>query len=250
MENKFGIDIRHAQEAYKYADELLNIDVIGMDCHIGSQLCELAPFEDALDRLLELIDRLTEQGIFLQHIDVGGGLGVTYQDETPPSPADYAKAILGRLKQCELEIILEPGRAIASNAGILLTRVEYLKPGPVKNFAIVDAAMNDLLRPALYGAWMDIIPVVPNEDGEKIVYDIVGPICETGDFLGKDRELSLAEGDILAICSAGAYGFTMSSNYNTRPRAAEVMVDGSHYHVIREREVQKDLWRQESLLPD
>ena len=250
MENKFGIDISQAQEAYKYADELLSIDVIGMDCHIGSQLCELAPFEDALDRLLELIDRLAVQGIFLQHIDVGGGLGVTYQDETPPSPADYAAAILDRLKETDLEIILEPGRAIASNSGVLLTRVEYLKPGAVKNFAIVDAAMNDLIRPALYGAWMDIIPVVPNEGGEKIVYDIVGPICETGDFLGKDRELFLVEGDILAVCSAGAYGATMSSNYNTRPRAAEVMVDGSHYHVIREREVLSDLWRQESLLPD
>jgi len=250
MENKFGIDISQAQEAYKYADELLSIDVIGVDCHIGSQLCELAPFEDALDRLLELVDRLAVQGIFLQHIDVGGGLGVTYQDETPPSPADYAGAILDRLKKTDLEIILEPGRAIASNAGVLLTRVEYLKHGAVKNFAIVDAAMNDLIRPALYGAWMDIIPVVPNEGGENIVYDIVGPICETGDFLGKDRELFLVEGDILAVCSAGAYGATMSSNYNTRPRAAEVMVDGSHYHVIREREVLNDLWRQESLLPD
>jgi diaminopimelate decarboxylase len=250
MENKFGIDIRHAQEAFKYADELLNIDVIGVDCHIGSQLCELAPFEDALDRLLGLIDRLAGQGVFLKHIDVGGGLGVTYQDEQPPSPADYAAAILGKLKESDLEIILEPGRAIASNAGILLTKVEYLKLGDVKNFAIVDAAMNDLLRPALYAAWMDIIPVAPREDGEKCVYDIVGPICETGDFLGKGRELSLVEGDVLAVCSAGAYGFTMSSNYNTRPRAAEVMVDGSHYHVIRERETLSDLWREESILPE
>jgi diaminopimelate decarboxylase len=250
MENKFGIDIRNAQEAFKYADELLNIDVIGVDCHIGSQLCELAPFVDALDRLLELIDLLVAQGIFLKHIDVGGGLGVTYQDEQPPSPADYAAAILDKLKQTDLEIILEPGRAIASNAGILLTKVEYLKLGDVKNFAIVDAAMNDLLRPALYSAWMDIIPVVPREEGEKCVYDVVGPICETGDFLGKDRELILAEDDILAVCSAGAYGFTMSSNYNTRPRAAEVMVDGSHYHVIRERETLSDLWREESILPD
>ncbi len=250
MENKFGIDIRNAQEAFKYADELLNIDVIGVDCHIGSQLCELAPFVDALDRLLELIDRLAGQGIFLKHIDVGGGLGVTYQDEQPPSPADYAAAILDKLKQADLEIILEPGRAIASNAGILLAKVEYLKLGDVKNFAIVDAAMNDLLRPALYGAWMDIIPVTPHEDGEKNIYDVVGPICETGDFLGKDRELILAEGDILAVCSAGAYGFNMSSNYNTRPRAAEVMVDGSHYHVIRERETLSDLWREESILPE
>jgi diaminopimelate decarboxylase len=250
MENKFGIDIRDAEGVFKYADELLSIDVIGVDCHIGSQLCELAPFVDALDRLLELIDLLAGQGIYLKHIDVGGGLGVTYQDEHPPSPADYAAAILDRLKKTELEIILEPGRAIASNAGILLTKVEYLKLGAVKNFAIVDAAMNDLLRPALYGAWMDIIPVAPREDGEKCVYDIVGPICETGDFLGKDRELTLAEGDVLAVCSAGAYGFTMSSNYNTRPRAAEVMVDGSHYHVIRERETLSDLWREESILPE
>jgi diaminopimelate decarboxylase len=250
LENKFGIDIREAQQAFKYADELLNIDVIGVDCHIGSQLCEIPPFVDALDRLLELIDRLAGQGIFLKHIDVGGGLGVTYQDEQPPSPADYAAAILGRLKQSDLEIILEPGRAIAGNAGVLLTKVEYLKPGPVKNFAIVDAAMNDLLRPALYSAWMNIIPVVPREDGEKCVYDIVGPICETGDFLGKGRELTLVEGDVLAVCSAGAYGFTMSSNYNTRPRAAEVMVDGSHYHVIREREVLSELWRDESVLPE
>jgi diaminopimelate decarboxylase len=250
MENKFGIDIRDAEGVFKYADELLSIDVIGVDCHIGSQLCELAPFVDALDRLLELIDLLAGQGIYLKHIDVGGGLGVTYQDEHPPSPADYAAAILDRLKKTELEIILEPGRAIASNAGILLTKVEYLKLGAVKNFAIVDAAMNDLLRPALYGAWMDIIPVAPREDGEKCVYDIVGPICETGDFLGKDRELTLSEGDVLAVCSAGAYGFTMSSNYNTRPRAAEVMVDGSHYHVIRERETLSDLWREESILPE
>jgi len=252
-ENKFGIDIRDAEAAFAYANDLANLDVIGVDCHIGSQLCEVAPFVDALDRMLELIDRLAAQGISLRHIDVGGGLGVTYQDEEPPSPADYAAAILDRLKDCELEIIMEPGRAIAANAGILLTRVEYLKPGADKSFAIVDAAMNDLLRPALYGAWMDIIPVLlheEREDGEKRVYDIVGPICETGDFLGKDRELVLAAGDILAVCSAGAYGFNMSSNYNTRPRAAEVMVDGSHYHVIREREILSELWRQESILPE
>jgi len=252
-ENKFGIDIRDAEAAFAYANDLANLDVIGVDCHIGSQLCEVAPFVDALDRMLELIDRLAAQGISLRHIDVGGGLGVTYQDEEPPSPADYAAAILDRLKDCELEIIMEPGRAIAANAGILLTRVEYLKPGADKSFAIVDAAMNDLLRPALYGAWMDIIPVLlheEREDGEKRVYDIVGPICETGDFLGKDRELVLAAGDVLAVCSAGAYGFNMSSNYNTRPRAAEVMVVGSHYHVIREREILSDLWRQESILPE
>ncbi|MEE8379207.1 MAG: diaminopimelate decarboxylase [Gammaproteobacteria bacterium] len=252
-ENKFGIDIRDAEAAFAYANDLANLDVIGVDCHIGSQLCEVAPFVDALDRLLGLIDRLAAQGISLRHIDVGGGLGVTYQDEEPPSPADYAAAILDRLKDCELEIIMEPGRAIAANAGILLTRVEYLKPGADKSFAIVDAAMNDLLRPALYSAWMDIIPAIlheEREDREKVLYDIVGPICETGDFLGKDRELVLAAGDVLAVCSAGAYGFNMSSNYNTRPRAAEVMVTGSHYHVIREREILSDLWRQESILPE
>ncbi len=249
-ENKFGIDIRDAEAAFKYADELISLDVIGVDCHIGSQLCDVAPFVDALDRMLGLIGRLAAQGISLKHIDVGGGLGVTYRDEAPPSPADYAAAILDRLKESKLEIIMEPGRAIAANAGILLTRVEYLKPGADKSFAIVDAAMNDMLRPALYGAWMDIIAVKPREAGEKCVYDIVGPICETGDFLGKDRELILEAGDVLAVKSAGAYGFNMSSNYNTRPRAAEVMVDGSHYHVSREREILSDLWRQESILPE
>lgn len=249
-ENKFGIDIHDAEAAFAYANEMAHLNVIGVDCHIGSQLCDVAPFVDALDRLLGLINRLGSQGISLQHIDVGGGLGVTYQDEEPPSPAEYATAILDRLKDTDLEIILEPGRAIAGNAGILLTRVEYLKPGADKNFAIVDAAMNDLLRPALYDAWMDIVPVVPREDGVKGVYDIVGPICETGDFLGKDRQLNLATGDVLAVKSAGAYGFNMSSNYNTRPRAAEVMVDGSEYHVIREREKISELWRQESILPE
>jgi diaminopimelate decarboxylase len=248
-ENKFGIDIRDAEAAFKYADGLVSLDVIGVDCHIGSQLCEVAPFVDALDRLLVLIDRLAAQGIHLRHIDIGGGLGVTYRDEAPPSPAEYATAVLERLKDSDLEIILEPGRAIAGNAGLLLTRVEYLKHGTDKNFAIVDAAMNDLLRPALYGAWMNILPVVPRETGEKAVYDIVGPICETGDFLGKDRELCLEEKDLLAVTSAGAYGFSMSSNYNTRPRAAEVMVDGSEYHVVREREELSDLWRRESIPP-
>jgi diaminopimelate decarboxylase len=249
-ENKFGIDIRDAEAAYLYADGLLSIEVVGMDCHIGSQLCEVAPFVDALDRLLALIDRLQQKGIFLRHIDVGGGLGVTYQDETPPDPSVYASAILERLADRELEIILEPGRAIAANAGILLTRVEYLKTGADKNFAIVDAAMNDLVRPALYDAWQNIIPVAPRENAETRVYDVVGPVCETGDFLGKDRELAVEAGDLLAVCSAGAYGFTMSSNYNTRPRAAEVMVDGSHYHVIRQREQLPDLWKLESVLPD
>lgn len=249
-ENKFGIDIREAEVAYQYADELLNLNVVGVDCHIGSQLCDVAPFVDALDRLLELIDRLAIQGIYLKHVDIGGGLGVTYRDEEPPSPSDYALAVQQRFEDRELEIIMEPGRAIAANAGILLTSVEYLKPGEDKNFVIVDAAMNDLLRPSLYDAWQEIIPVVPREDGDTRIYDVVGPICETGDFLGKDRELAVEAGDVLAVCSAGAYGFSMSSNYNSRPRAAEVMVDGSHYHVIRERETLSDLWREETLLPN
>ena len=248
-ENKFGIDIQDAEAVYQRAAALPNIDVQGIDCHIGSQLTTIAPFVDALDRVLVLIDALAQQGIPLRHIDVGGGLGIPYCDETPPSPAEYAQAILARLKDRELEIILEPGRAIVGNAGVLLTRVEYLKLGKEKNFAIVDAAMNDLLRPALYGAWQDIIPVEYREAGNAAIYDIVGPICETGDFLGKSRELTLEEGDALAICSAGAYGFGMGSNYNSRPRAAEVMVDGKDYFVIREREQIEDLWRGESVLP-
>jgi len=250
-ENKFGIDIRDAEAAYVYADELLNLEVVGVDCHIGSQLCDVAPFVDALDRVLELVDKLTADGVKIRHVDIGGGLGVTYQDENPPEPADYARAILERFGNRDLEIIMEPGRAIAANAGILLTKVEYIKPGQDKNFVIVDAAMNDLVRPALYGAWQNIIPVVPRENNENTtrVYDVVGPVCETGDFLGKDRELTVEQGDILAVCSAGAYGFSMSSNYNSRPRAAEVMVDGSHYHVIRERERLSDLWKGESILP-
>jgi diaminopimelate decarboxylase len=249
-ENKFGIDIHEAEQVYRQAAEMRNVEVVGIDCHIGSQLSELLPFVDALQRVLGLIDSLARQGITLKHIDVGGGLGITYRDETPPSPADYAAAILAPLKERNLEVILEPGRAIAGNAGILLTRVEYLKPGEDRNFAIVDAAMNDLLRPALYAAWQDIIPVQPRDSGDTRRYDIVGPICETGDFLGKDRELTIEPGDLLAVCSAGAYGFSMSSNYNTRPRAAEVMVDGDRYTVVREREQLQDLWRGESVLPD
>jgi diaminopimelate decarboxylase len=248
-ENKFGIDIHEAEQVYRQAAQLLNVEVVGIDCHIGSQLSELAPFVDALQRVLVLIDNLASEGISLKHIDVGGGLGITYRDETPPSPADYAAAILAPLKERNLEVILEPGRAIAGNAGILLTRVEYLKPGEDRNFAIVDAAMNDLLRPALYAAWQDIIPVQPRETGDSRRYDIVGPICETGDFLGKDRELTLEAGDLLAVCSAGAYGFSMSSNYNTRPRSAEVMVDGDRYTVVRQREQVQDLWRGENVLP-
>lgn len=248
-ENKFGIDIQHAEAVYQRAAELLNIDVQGIDCHIGSQLTDTTPFVDALNRVLVLVDTLAAQGIHLRHIDVGGGLGISYNAETPPSPAEYAQAILAPLKERDLEIILEPGRAIAANAGILLSRVEYLKRGEEKHFAIIDAAMNDLLRPALYGAWQEIIPVVQRDGEGTALYDVVGPICETGDFLGKERELNLEEGDVLAICSAGAYGFGMSSNYNSRPRVAEVMVDGDKFFVVRERESYEDLWRGETLLP-
>ena len=249
-ENKFGIDINAAEAVYRRAAAMDNIDVHGVDCHIGSQLCELSPFVDALQRLLALIDRLAAQGIRLRHVDVGGGLGIAYNDETPPSPADYAQAILGPLRERGLEIIMEPGRAIAGNAGVLLTRVNYLKPGAEKHFAIIDAAMNDLMRPALYQAWQDIVPVLPRSEGESRIYDVVGPVCETGDFLGKDRALTIEAGDLLAVRSAGAYGFSMSSNYNTRPRAAEVMVDGEQLHVVRRRERLQDLWAGESLLPE
>jgi len=249
-ENKFGIDINAVEAVYRRAAKMVNIEVLGVDCHIGSQLCEVSPFVDALDRLLALIDRLAAQGIHLRHVDVGGGLGISYNGETPPSPADYAEAILMPLRKRGLEIVMEPGRAIAGNAGVLLTRVSYLKLGAEKHFAIIDAAMNDLMRPALYQAWQAIVPVVPHSEGETRIYDVVGPVCETGDFLGKDRELTIAAGDLLAVRSAGAYGFTMSSNYNTRPRAAEVMVDGGQVHVVRRRERLEDLWAGESLLPE
>jgi diaminopimelate decarboxylase len=250
-ENKFGIDVDRALAAYRQAARLPHLEVIGIDCHIGSQLTDTAPFVDALDRVLALIERLNNSGISLRHIDLGGGLGIRYSDaDNPPLPDAYARALLERLGDSPLEVLLEPGRAIAGNAGILLTRVEYLKQTPAKNFAIIDAAMNDLQRPALYEAWHDIIPVQPRADVPARHYDIVGPVCETGDFLGKDRELALAEGDLLAVRSAGAYGFTMSSNYNSRPRAAEVMIDGDRYHVIRDRETLQDLMRGEHLLPD
>jgi len=248
-DNKFGISVDTALDVYQLAAGLPHLDVIGIDCHIGSQLTETTPFVDALDRVLELVDRLQATGITLAHIDLGGGLGIPYeQGDRPPLPDVYARALLQRLGDRPQELLLEPGRAIAGNAGILLTRVEFLKHTEHKNFAIVDAAMNDLQRPALYGAWHDIVPVAPR-DTTASRYDIVGPICETGDFLGKDRDLSLAEGDLLAVRSAGAYGFTMSSNYNSRPRAAEVMVDGAEVHVIRDRESMEDLYRHEHLLP-
>ncbi|HHG3507203.1 TPA: diaminopimelate decarboxylase [Vibrio parahaemolyticus] len=249
-DNKFGIAFDRAPEVYQFAQSLPNLNVQGIDCHIGSQLTSIDPFIDATDRLLALIDDLKSQGINIRHLDVGGGLGVVYRDELPPQPSDYAKALLGRLENHQdLELIFEPGRAIAANAGILLTRVEFLKHTEHKNFAIIDAAMNDLMRPALYQAWQDILPVSPR-NGEPQTYDLVGPICETGDFLGKDRALVLQEGDLLAVRSAGAYGFVMSSNYNTRTRAAEVMVDGNQSHLVRQREELTSLWQLEQILPE
>ncbi|MGY2575613.1 diaminopimelate decarboxylase [Vibrio sp. C8] len=249
-DNKFGIAFDRAPHAYRLAQSLENLAVCGIDCHIGSQLTAIEPFIDATDRLLALIDELTASGIKIKHLDVGGGLGVIYRDELPPQPSDYAKALLARLQNHQdLELIFEPGRAIAANAGVLLTKVEFLKHTEHKNFAIIDAAMNDLIRPALYQAWQDIIPLVPRE-GEPTTYDLVGPVCETGDFLGKDRSLVLEAGDFLAVRSAGAYGFTMSSNYNTRARAAEVMVDGDKVHLVRKREELSSLWALENILPE
>lgn len=247
-ENKFGIDIADAEAVYARAAELPNLEILGVDCHIGSQLTTLPPFLDALDRLLALIDRLAERGIVLRHLDLGGGLGVRYRDEQPPLAGDYIQAIRERVAGRNLTLVFEPGRFIVANAGVLLTRVEYLKHTAHKDFAIVDAAMNDLIRPALYQAWMAVEPVTARQ-GDARRYDLVGPICETGDFLAKDRELVLAEGDLLAIRSAGAYGFTMSSNYNTRGRAAEVMVDGDQAHLVRRRETLEELFAGESRLP-
>ncbi|XGA79977.1 diaminopimelate decarboxylase [Halomonas sp. CH40] len=252
-DNKFGIPVDEALEVYELAASLPHLDVVGMDCHIGSQLTETAPFMDALERLLVLMDRLRERGIELDHLDLGGGLGVPYRDEKPPQPFDYASQLLSRLSRWEggekLTLLFEPGRSIAANAGVMLTRVEFLKPGETKNFAIVDAAMNDLIRPALYQAWQAIIPVDTREARESALYDVVGPVCETSDFLGKERELAIAEGDLLAVRSAGAYGFVMASNYNSRPRPAELMVDGDACHVVRARERLESLWEGESLLP-
>lgn len=249
-ENKFGIDINKALEVYLRAAAMPNLKIVGLDCHIGSQLTQVRPFIDALDRVLVMVDTLREHGIELEHLDIGGGLGVQYRAEEPPHPSEYATAILEKLQGRQLTILCEPGRAIAANAGILLTRVEFLKPTEHKHFAIVDAAMNDLIRPALYSAWMNIIPVTPRTEATpEQVYDIVGPVCETGDFIGKERALRLEAGDLLAVRSAGAYGFVMSSNYNTRGRAAEIMVDGSKTYQIRRRETVADLLALESLLP-
>ena len=247
-ENKFGIPIEQALNVYKKAQAMEAINVIGIDCHIGSQLTEVAPFVDALDRVLTLVDRLADEGIKLEHLDLGGGLGICYRDEQPPQPAELSKALAERLQGRDVEIIIEPGRAIAGNAGVLLTEVLYLKHGDDHNFAIVDAAMNDLIRPALYGAWQEIVPLVPRDNETAQSYDVVGPICETGDFLGKDRELALHQGDYLAVRSSGAYGFGMSSNYNSRPRVAEIMVDGDKASVVRQRETMAQLFEGESLL--
>ena len=253
-DNKFGIPVDEALDVYELAASLPNLKVKGLDCHIGSQLTETAPFLDALDRLLMLMERLRERGIEIEHLDLGGGLGVPYRDEKPPQPFDYASQLLARLSRWEggeaLTLLFEPGRSIAANAGVMLTRVEFLKPGETKNFAIVDAAMNDLIRPALYQAWQAIVPVDTREVRESALYDVVGPVCETGDFLGKERELAIAEGDLLAVRSAGAYGFVMASNYNSRPRAAELMVDGDNCHVVRARETVATLWAGEALLPE
>ena len=248
-ENKFGIAIADAEAVYARAAELANLEVIGVDCHIGSQLTNLPPFLDALERLLALVDRLAARDIQIKHLDLGGGLGVQYRDEQPPLAGTYIQAVRERLQGRDLALVFEPGRSIVANAGVLLTRVEYLKHTEHKDFAIVDAAMNDLIRPALYQAWMDVQAVAPR-DGATRCYDIVGPICETGDFLAKERELALAEGDLLAVCSAGAYGFVMSSNYNTRGRAAEVMVDGEQAFEVRRRETLDELFAGESRLPE
>ena len=249
-ENKFGVSVEQAREVYKLAVTLPNIKIIGMDCHIGSQLTELQPFLDAVDRLIVLMEQLNQDGIHLKHLDLGGGLGVTYTDEAPPHPTEYAKALWEKLRAfSELEIIVEPGRAITANAGILVTKVEYLKSNESRNFAIVDAGMNDMIRPALYQAYMNILEIDRTLAREEKIYDVVGPICETSDFLGKQRKLAIAEGDYLAQRSAGAYGASMSSNYNSRPRTAEVMVDGDKAHLIRRREALNELWQLESLLP-
>lgn len=249
-ENKFGVSVEQAREVYKLAATLPNIKIVGMDCHIGSQLTELQPFLDAVDRLIVLMEQLKQDGIALKHLDLGGGLGVTYTDETPPHPTEYAKALWEKLNAfSELEIIVEPGRAITANAGILVTKVEYLKSNESRNFAIVDAGMNDMIRPALYQAYMNILEIDRTLAREEKIYDVVGPICETSDFLGKQRKLAIAQGDYLAQRSAGAYGASMSSNYNSRPRTAEVMVDGDKAHLIRRREVLHELWQLESLLP-
>ena len=246
---KFGVAYEDARALYRRAADLPHIQVAGIDCHIGSQLLDPAPFVEALDRILALIDELAADGIAIHHLDLGGGLGIRYkEDDVQPTVASYLNPLLDKLEGRNLKVVLEPGRRLVGNAGLLLTRIEYLKPGEGKNFAIIDAAMNDLMRPALYEAWHDIVPVAPRA-GEALAYDVVGPVCETGDFLGQARPLAVEPGDLLAVLSAGAYGMAMSSNYNTRPRAAEVMVDGEAVHLIRRRETIEELYAGEQVLP-
>jgi diaminopimelate decarboxylase len=249
-ENKFGLTIDEALRVYQRAAQLDNVEVVGLDCHIGSQLTELSPFIDALHRLLELVDALADLGIVIRHLDLGGGLGVNYRDEQPPSIGQYIAAIRKELGTRKVQLLFEPGRSIVANAGLLVMQVEYLKSTPDHHFALVDTAMNDMLRPALYQAWMDIQKVQQNTGGQRAQWDVVGPVCETGDFLGKARELALSQGDLLAMFGAGAYGFTMSSNYNSRPRAPEIMVDGNDTYLVRPRETLADLIRGETCLPD
>jgi diaminopimelate decarboxylase len=248
-ENKFGIDIKKALGVYLKVRQMKFLKIIGVDCHIGSQLTETAPFIDALKRVLVLVDSLLEHDIHIEHLDIGGGLGVCYKDEKPPQIKDYVKEIVSNLGERNITLILEPGRSIVADAGVLLTKIEYLKPGEEKNFAVIDAAMNDMIRPALYQAWLAVEPVTTNEGSTK-KWDIVGPICETGDFIAKDRSLAIRQGDLLCVRSAGAYGFSMSSNYNSRGKAAEIMVDGNIMYEIRKRETIQDLVRGESLLPN
>ena len=254
-ESKFGVAVHHAGALYENAHELSNIEIKGVACHIGSQLTELQPFVDALERVLSLVGDLSDAGIDLAWLDLGGGLGVRYYDEQPPAPGSLVFGLMDRLQEMgsryqRMRVIIEPGRSIVANAGVLLTQTLYLKHGDARNFVVVDAAMNDMMRPALYDAWLDIVPVNKNLQRETQVYDIVGPVCESGDFLGRDREMAVAGGDLLAIMSSGAYGAVMSSNYNTRPRAAEVLVDGDQYHVVRRRETVNELLAAETLLPE
>jgi diaminopimelate decarboxylase len=253
-ENKFGIAFEDALTGYEKAHSMANLNVVGIDCHIGSQITSMSPFNDALDRLLGLVQEIETTGIILEHIDIGGGLGIQYQDEIPPSAQEYADEVCAKFANTEHELIIEPGRSIVGNAGVLLTRVEFLKQTPDRNFVVVDGAMNDLLRPSLYSAWHDILPLDESSIGQQAepgdLVDIVGPICETGDFLGKERYLNLQQGDLLAVCSAGAYGFTMASTYNSRPKICELMVDGDQVFEIRKRETVSELMVGESLLPD
>lgn len=249
-ENKFGIAFEDALTGYDKASAMVHLDVVGIDCHIGSQITSLSPFIDAIDRLMVLVQKIEATGITLEHIDIGGGLGIHYLDETPPSAEEYAEQVCEKFSDTEYEVILEPGRSIVGNAGVLLTQVEFLKKSSDRNFAIVDAAMNDLLRPSLYSAWHEILPLNEQQGEAKEQIDIVGPVCETGDFLGKERKLILQQNDLLAVCSAGAYGFTMASTYNSRPKICEVMVDGDEVFEIRKREGVEDLMAGESLLSD